>query len=480
MKPRLNLLILLLSISVVTLFAQNYEIEWSEEQKIVGKDYNTSYLRTAVMDNYYYVLKTAGSNKRLFIYTLEHQLIEERKINFEADGLNMVPISFYNTSHAMFVLFKATNMNPKGICYYVKALKDNNELGKPLMIYRNENFYRSVTSRVNHLKFTQSPDGTKIAFIYWQPEAPLSMDNVKYSITVLNDRFEKLWHREQEMPYKKHYWKQYSVEINNQSEIFIVDRKTYSLSRKSTAKYYGGYRVNYITKYQAVHYEWYIGDDVKVRNMRLVDKKDGTIFLAGFYGTNKKRGGLLGMYLTSIDKTTGEILDVKRHPFSEEVLTQMAMMPSRVTKGKGVQKWFALYQEKYWGDGVYSISADSAFESIMENSEFRSHSLISFFNADGELLDVVHIDKGRGFKTKMFSYNFFQDNHLYMVYNASDHIMLNVINSDADIIHNQAIANFNESKEYCQLSKITYKNDCMILPVKKSNNRYRFGRLRLD
>lgn len=303
-----------------------FEVTFGDELR----ERNTAVGYAGKLGEYTYVIKQAGKKWWIDKLDAEYNLIKNEEINLRDSDLRLAMEDIIVFGGKIF-LFTTTLERRERMKYLIIQEIDPDDLtliDEPKTI--GELSYEEGSSRNSgsfNIKFSRDKELMLIFF-----EQPDDKDvNETIGFSVYNSKLEQVWKRTEELPYNSLLFNILDYEIDNDGKVYMAG-KLYEERARDRRKGNVNYQVQLLTFTEEKTKE----DEIKLNNIYFSDLSvfinEKELICTGFYSNDFARGAN-GIFVLSIDKTTGEIKHSGTQAFDRDFI-MLNMTESEVKRTK--------------------------------------------------------------------------------------------------------------------------------------------------
>ena len=393
-------------------------LKWGPSHKIKGNSSMYQYLGI-LGDSYYFVMKPNDS-RLIQRYSMDHQLVSEKKFNYVRAKEKLRISGAIETSSGSFFYSHQLSRKYKEWLIYVSELEDG-DFTEPREVYFQELDVDMNRLNKNYRQYEfnygsvdggliMSEDSSKVAFVNIIEGNDFREDDL-IAIAVFDDKMNLLW---KDKFYYDFARRRFDIEqqvISNEGDIYLVGRRNRNEERDS--------KIKSIDEKNLPYYEFILyninQDGILESKLELErgtaatdvalffpDRNTDQYLIAGFYTDIEHRYRIKGMFFSYGDEDFNKT-QLRQHEFDDKFLLGM-VSDKAIKKGKGLESSYEIKDILNYRDGTIGFIAENSYvrdyrQTDMygrwyEQSVFVSNELIiSKFDTDGSLLGLEKIPK---------------------------------------------------------------------------------------
>ncbi len=495
-----KILALLLCITMsCMLSAQN--IHWGSSHTTKNNEYISRLI--AEDANGIYVLRRGAQRRDSRAAIIEHyspdmKLQYSRKIK-EIDKSNVFFQDFFEYNKKLFITFtQYRTKERKHILFYQEVNKHTGELvGQGLSL-------ATSTSKSKYLQgkfdYAPSPDSSKaVIFFSEAPNARSQSSRAdatsnKFTVKVLDDKFEKVWREKVTLPYDENLYEHRQIEVDNDGNVYIL-AKIYDNRIRERVRGKANYKYKIIALREGEErkeYDLYLEDKFITDITFKLDRRTNDIVCSGFY-SERNSVGFKGAFFLSIDKQTKEVSRANTKAFSVDFMSNF-MRERRAERGGEVYD-FDMRDIILRTDGGAVLIAEQFYVTTNSQRDFNTgmwyysyqynyNDIIAVnINPDGTIAWSTYVPKWQRSTNPMYS-SFSKavvSDKIYFVFNERiskrGNVMLATVNADGTVDMKDLFKN-KESGVIIRPMVCRQVSDNEMIIYGEWGRKYKFGRIR--
>ncbi|MEL7250367.1 MAG: hypothetical protein AAFO03_18220 [Bacteroidota bacterium] len=402
----------LVLLSLSTLSAQSYNVDWGGEYRRPGGIYTNFFLAGLTEDAYHMLLYTRKENT-LFSYDWNHKLIDTKPVEFSTGKDDIKLNNFTKTQSGNFAVLTQYNRRTKEVQTFVSKFEnqDFSDLKQTsLQSVQGSSTAAAMASslRDDDSPLVTSPDKSKALLTQTDPFVKYG-EPEQMKLIVYDADFEHLWNREYTLQFDDDEVQILQSSVNNTGEVFLLlrIRKERSQRRQETGLPPYRYELHKITSDQDVEtLEVDLGGNLapQYTGLYLSEYDNEQVVIAGMYTDSERRSNLKGAFLLEIgDDFT--INRVNTQEFSNAFLTDLISIRAN-KRDRGLNNAYLIKSFFRFLDGTLGFIAEETYITTITQASgpngssgrtstvYHTDAIVTIiFNPDGELVTMQKIDK---------------------------------------------------------------------------------------
>jgi hypothetical protein len=370
---------------ICSINAQQVTLNWGEESK-VELDYN-SFVTGKGTDLIKLCFEYSGGGlfggKRTVtpvVSRYNSKLAEQGVKRYEVDEKGISFLNLLSVKEKLHLFTSQYDKATKATSFYCQTLDvvSLNPKGNPKNLGSFDAINKSAQSTVG---YEVSKDSSKILMLGLSPYS--KKENEKYYIAVYDDNMNKQWDNTVELPYKDKFVEIFDRLVTNDGKVGVLIKHYDQEVTKETVKVGGEKIPSYTTKFLLYEKgvdkptEYILNLNSKfIHTLQLTSDIDNNLTLFGLY-KNKYDGYVSGYFITTIDKVTKAVNNVKMDAFPMEFLEMIKKdkQGSDKEKDPGLYNAFSLATVVDRNDGSKDYILEYRSEVYIQPSSYRSNGM---------------------------------------------------------------------------------------------------------
>ncbi len=495
-----KILALLLCITMSCMLSAQ-DIRWGSSHTLKNNEYISNLI--AEDANGIYVLRRGAQRWGSAAVIIEHyspdmKLQYSRKIK-EIDKNNVFFQDFFEYNDKLFITFTQYRAKErKHILFYQEVNKHTGALvGQGLSLATSTSKSKNLQGKFD---YAPSPDSSKAVIFF--SEAPntrtqswgADATSNKFTVKVLDDKFEKVWREKITLPYDENLYEHRQIEVDNDGNVYIL-AKIYDNRVRERVRGKANYKYKIIALREGEkrkEYDLYLEDKFITDITFKLDRRTNDIICSGFYSERNSQG-FKGAFFLAIDKQTKEISRANTKAFSVDFMSNF-MRERRAERGGEVYD-FNMRDIILRTDGGAVLIAEQFFVTTNSQRDFNTgmwyysyqynyNDIIAVnINPDGTIAWSTFVPKWQRSTNPMYS-SFSKavvSDKIYFVFNERisrrGDVMLATVNADGTVDMKDLFRN-KESGVIIRPMVCRQVSDGEMIIYGEWRRKYKFGRIR--
>jgi hypothetical protein len=425
-------------------FTQSYPIDWGPENIKEG-GLNGNFRLVGLTDDAYHLIMRPRRSNTLLSFNFDHRLTSNKAINLQFGSKDVQLNDFVETRAGRFAYFIDYDRRNDQISLLVSSFEHQTFSNTRAVLqqsfkagwgFRNIQAGTHLVGGDINNSLTLSIDSSKVALANILSTREMNAPEA-YALAVFDENFELLWKKIQLFEYRDRDLQVIQSVVSNDGALYLLarlfDRPTLftSAAERGLPKY--SYKVFRVTEdgHQTFDIELASGTAPQYAGLYFPDPSSSNFIVSGFYTTNERRSGLVGLFLNKVTVATAEVSS-ETYPLENEFLE--GLINNRdLNKDRGLNTAFRIKDFLQFRDGSFGFIAEEYYVTVsrqntgnvgMQRETYVYHSdqiVIPRFSVEGEFLNIQKIDKSyRSEDADVTSYSMALANgKVYLVYNDS-------------------------------------------------------------